>query len=170
MNSNQNSKDNSFVNLNNINQVNTNEDRNNLLREISERDHKIQKLSDEINMMKNKNGSFTGGKTFSTPKTSRINYDPMISRSQNNRKVSSIPPKSERNENKQNPVLSSTREMIKKDKMKSDFNKKEDLTTEDVNILNFLYESLCRIFNTKIHSEIINKAENLQNQVDLNSD
>jgi len=133
-----NSKENSFVN-NNDNSLNLNLEIQNLRAEMIEREHLIQKLTDEITIIKNKvnNNTTSNNRSFSTPKTSRINYDPIKIK---NKKVAVSNQKIEKIENKPNIALNSTRELIKKDKLKADVIKdnKENLSIEDVETLNFL--------------------------------
>lgn len=61
--------------------------------------------------------------------------------------------------------------MIKKDKLKAETSPKDkEKVVEDVNHLQFMFESLCRIFNTRNHNEILQKAEMMHNNEGMNSD
>lgn len=63
--------------------------------------------------------------------------------------------------------------MIKKDKLKAETSPKEKENTkiiEDVDNLKFMFNSLCRIFNTRSQHEILQKAEMMQNNEGMNSD
>lgn len=74
MNSKNNSIDNSKANSSVVSNTNAHEELIRLKNEASDREHLIQKLSDEITIMKNKlNNNSISRPSLSTPKTSRIN-------------------------------------------------------------------------------------------------
>lgn len=177
MNSKKNSIDNSKANSFVVSNNNLNEELTRLRNEASDKEHLIQKLSDEITIMRNKvsNNHISISKpTILTPKTSRINQDPNNTNSRLTKRNNSNPPKSERKEKEDkptNPIYNATREMIKKDKLKAETSPKDkEILNEDNDHLSFMFESLCRIFKTRNYNEIILKAEGMQNDEGMNSD
>lgn len=166
------SNDNIKSNITNVSNNNNDQELKRLRNEINERDNEIKNLNLEIEFMKNKvsSGHHLSKPSLSTPKTSRLNYDPNVTNSRQNHINKSIPPKSDRKEDKSNlKTINTTRIMIRNDKSKAESLQKTK-PNENISCLNFLYESLCRIFKTSNHNEIIQKAENMQNEAGLNND